>query len=110
MNQNFEDVKIGDVVTNLSSGCSFVVEKSDVSMINDNKWNYRKELESYGELNSKLLEEIVTIKTGLFKLFRQKAKIMSDPDDGIVKFAIGLPFCLSCKKGLLFDHRIICEY
>ena len=99
-----EIIKFGDVMSNNSSGCKFVVTDGDIDIVNNNKWNYtfihskfRKNVNSYERFN---IDSIIDVKSKflLFFSWKKRGRIMIDPNNGRVAVTTKSPYCLDCNK------------
>jgi len=105
--------KVGDVVRNMTAGCRFVVEESDVSICNDklNKDNYAIVGKNLGLCKHKLIEKVVVgRRKGIRGIFKTKGKLMRSPETGELTVVTKTPYCLDCYKGIsLSEFKYIKE-
>lgn len=102
----YENVQIGDVVKNVTSGCLFVAEKDDLSIINlpINRDNYTFIHSKFRKMSTIMgkykVDEIVEETETRFLFFKVKKeyKVMRSPLNGNLALTSKVPYCLSCNK------------
>lgn len=99
-------LKIGDVVSNSMSGCSFVVEEEDVDIVNSssNEGNYIYYHNKFRKLPTQIgrykVGEFIEEKVNFlgFIPITKRFRIMRDPNNGRIALTSKTPWCLYCNK------------